>query len=166
MDFLFFDMFIPTYQVYAVRTNENRYAIFQVIDIEDGYYRIRYKTYEKYLPTVDITGHFRCLLLRDPLPPTKVELEPLLPPRSLQEYQEVVTGQVLDRVRAYDRLGLPESVKHADRKGIQFKQAVDVQASRLEFARLAPEAHRVGAGGAGSHPTLTCARDSTRSSME
>jgi hypothetical protein len=43
-----------------VRTNEGRYKAVQVVEVEDGFIRLRYRTYEKRLPTVQIKGGFSC----------------------------------------------------------------------------------------------------------
>lgn len=59
--FLFGDDFIEFRRVYAVRTNEGRYAVVQVIDIEDGHIRLRYKTFERRVLSVNIAGDFKCV---------------------------------------------------------------------------------------------------------
>ena len=53
------DQYQETKLVYGVRTNEDRYSVIQAIEVKDDYIRIRYRTYEKRLPRVDIIGGFR-----------------------------------------------------------------------------------------------------------
>jgi hypothetical protein len=54
------EMFIPSLAVYAVRTNERRIALVQVIDIEDDAVTLRYKTFGAADPVVKILGAFAC----------------------------------------------------------------------------------------------------------
>lgn len=61
LSFLFGDEFFEFRQVYAVRTNEGRYAIVQVTEIEDNHIRLRYKTFERRVLSVNITGDFQCV---------------------------------------------------------------------------------------------------------
>jgi hypothetical protein len=58
--FGFGDRYDERRYVYGVRTNEDRYAAIQVFKVEDHYIRIRYKTYEKFLPSLEIKGGFKC----------------------------------------------------------------------------------------------------------
>lgn len=55
------DLFKETRRVFAVRTNEGRYAVVQVVAVRLSSIQLRYRTYEKFLPTVEIHGDFRCL---------------------------------------------------------------------------------------------------------
>ena len=57
---LFGDRYRERLYVYGVRTNEGRYSAVQVVQVEDGFIRLRYRTFEKRLPTVQIKGGFRC----------------------------------------------------------------------------------------------------------
>jgi hypothetical protein len=61
LSFLIGNEFFEYKRVYAVRTNEGRYAIVQVVEIEDGYIRLRYKTFERRVLSVSISGHFKCV---------------------------------------------------------------------------------------------------------
>jgi len=54
------EMFIPSLAVYAVRTNERRIALIQVIDIDDDRVTLRYKTFGVTDPVVKIIGAFAC----------------------------------------------------------------------------------------------------------
>ena len=54
------EMFIPNLGVYAVRTNERRLAMIQVIDLEDDAITLRYKTFGVADPVVKILGAFAC----------------------------------------------------------------------------------------------------------
>ncbi len=54
------EMFIPGLAVYAVRTNERRLALIQVIDVDDGRVTLRYKTFGVADPVVKIVGAFAC----------------------------------------------------------------------------------------------------------
>ncbi len=54
------DRFAALQYTYAVRTNENRYAIVRVLDVGDNYIRLQYKTFENVTMSLDITGGFRC----------------------------------------------------------------------------------------------------------
>ena len=54
------EMFIPNLGVYAVRTNERRLAMIQVIDLEDDAITLRYKTFGVTDPVVKILGAFAC----------------------------------------------------------------------------------------------------------
>jgi len=49
---------IPTMLVYAVQTNEERYSIVQVVQVADSGIVVRYRTFEKALPVVQIVGGF------------------------------------------------------------------------------------------------------------
>lgn len=55
------DYFDETMRVFAVRTSEGRYAAFQAIKVDPRSIRLRYRTYEKFLPGVEILGEFSCL---------------------------------------------------------------------------------------------------------
>jgi len=48
-----------TMRVYGVRTNEDRYSLIQVVKVEDDFIGIRYRTYEKRVPKVEILGGFK-----------------------------------------------------------------------------------------------------------
>jgi hypothetical protein len=58
---LFGDAFFENQRVFAVRTNEGRFAIVQVTEIESSYLRLRYKTFERSALSVQITGDFKCV---------------------------------------------------------------------------------------------------------
>jgi len=47
--------------VFAVRTDEGRYSLMQVVKVDDDYIRIKYKTYDKPFPSVTILGTFKPL---------------------------------------------------------------------------------------------------------
>jgi hypothetical protein len=53
-------MFIPSLAVFAVRTNERRIALVQVIDLDDDTVTLRYKTFGISDPVVRILGAFVC----------------------------------------------------------------------------------------------------------
>jgi hypothetical protein len=57
---LFGDPFDEYDRVYAVRTNEGRYSIIQAIEVELDVIVLRYRTWEKRVPTLEIRGEFRC----------------------------------------------------------------------------------------------------------
>ncbi len=57
---VFGDRYRELLSVYGVLTNEGRYAAVQAVQVEDSFIRLRYRTYEKRLPTVQIKGQFRC----------------------------------------------------------------------------------------------------------
>lgn len=54
------EMFIPSLAVYAVRTNERRISLIQVIDLGDDTVTLRYKTFGLADPVVRIIGAFAC----------------------------------------------------------------------------------------------------------
>jgi hypothetical protein len=54
------EMFLPSMAVYAVRTNERRMALIQVIALEDDTVTLRYKTFGFADPVVKILGAFAC----------------------------------------------------------------------------------------------------------
>ena len=54
------EMFFPSFGVYAVRTNERRLTLIQVIDLEDDTVTLRYKTFGVADPVVKIVGAFAC----------------------------------------------------------------------------------------------------------
>jgi hypothetical protein len=144
VDYGFFDLVLPTYRVYAVRTNEGRYAAVQVVDIEDEFYRIRYKTYEKHLPSVEIQGRFRCLLLRDAPTLSDVEFAPIFAPRSLTEWRQAAADAVLERRHANAGPGISRHVTEARRREVQFKPEPPREKLRDQLLHLAPEAFGVG----------------------
>jgi hypothetical protein len=49
---------LPTLLVYAVQTNEERYSVIQVVQVTESSIVVRYRTYEKPLPVVQIVGGF------------------------------------------------------------------------------------------------------------
>lgn len=52
--------YLETHLVYAVKTAEGRYSVIQVAEVFDDRIRLRYKTYEKRLPSVLLRGEFAC----------------------------------------------------------------------------------------------------------
>jgi len=46
--------------VYGVRTNEDRWSAVQVIEVEDSFIRLRYRTWERPIPSVEIVGAWEC----------------------------------------------------------------------------------------------------------
>jgi hypothetical protein len=54
------EMFLPSLAVYAVRTNERRMALIQVIALENDTVTLRYKTFGVADPVVKIVGAFAC----------------------------------------------------------------------------------------------------------
>lgn len=80
LSFFFGDDFIENHRVFAVRTNEGRYAIIQVIDVEDSHIRLRYKTFERRVLSVNITGDFTCVKAFVPPKEAIVAFEPGLFP--------------------------------------------------------------------------------------
>jgi hypothetical protein len=144
IDLIFFELFIPTLNVYAVRTNENRYAVIQVVRVEDDYIRIRYKTFEKYLPTVEIQGNFRCLLLKDPVDIKHVEYIPHIPPLLASDWEDKVVDAVLDRAYRFDDIGVPEQARLKHLSVVRNRKAVSQDVLQRQFLRLAPDIARVG----------------------
>jgi hypothetical protein len=60
--FLLGDDVWETRRVYAIRTNEGRYGLVQATEIDDdGWVRLRYKTWETNQPAVSIVGEFQCV---------------------------------------------------------------------------------------------------------
>lgn len=76
--FFFGDPFHEFGWVYGVRTSENRFAVVQVIEVNNDYIRIRYRTYEKKLPIVQILGGFQCERVFDISRDIAVQFEPSL----------------------------------------------------------------------------------------
>jgi len=60
LDFFGFDEYLESGRIYGVRTNERRYAAVTVTEVTDSYIRLRYRTYEKRVPTLEIVGGFTC----------------------------------------------------------------------------------------------------------
>ena len=56
----FGDPFDESLLVYGVRTNEDRWAAVQAIEVTWDLIRLRYTTWEKPMPLVTITGGFSC----------------------------------------------------------------------------------------------------------
>lgn len=54
------DEYDESRRIYGVRTNEGRFAAVMVTQVTDDFIRLRYRTYEKRLPTLGITGGFTC----------------------------------------------------------------------------------------------------------
>jgi hypothetical protein len=52
-------IYIPTMLVYAVQTSEQRFSVIQVVEVKEDLIRIRYRTFEKPIPRVRITGEFK-----------------------------------------------------------------------------------------------------------
>ena len=52
--------YLEPHLVYAIRTAEGRYGVIQVAEVFDDRIRLRYKTYEKRLPSVQLRGEFVC----------------------------------------------------------------------------------------------------------
>lgn len=52
--------------VLAIRTNEGRYSIIQVTEIDDDWILVRYKTFETAQSSVQIYGNFRCIRFARP----------------------------------------------------------------------------------------------------
>ncbi|MCX7782722.1 MAG: hypothetical protein N2318_03650 [Meiothermus sp.] len=52
--------YLETRLVYALKTAEGRYSVVQVSEVFDDRIRLRYKTYEKPLPSVQLSGEFAC----------------------------------------------------------------------------------------------------------
>lgn len=83
------EMFIPSLAVYAVRTNERRIALVQVIDLEDDTVTLRYKTFGVADPVVKILGAFACparahgpVVLNDKIKVESVMTRPTIGPRA------------------------------------------------------------------------------------
>lgn len=57
---LFGDPYQESRRVYAVHTNEGRYSVVQAIGVEHDTIILRYRTWEKRVPTLEIHGEFRC----------------------------------------------------------------------------------------------------------
>ena len=57
---LFGDPFDETDIVIAVHTNEGRYAVVQAVEVDNASIRLRYRTWEKRVETLQITGDFQC----------------------------------------------------------------------------------------------------------
>jgi len=58
-DIFGFDTDDETKLVYGVRTNEDRYSLIQVVEVDDDFIRIHYRTFEKRVPKVEILGGFK-----------------------------------------------------------------------------------------------------------
>ena len=71
------DFFRETRSVFAARTNEGRYAAVRVVDIEDDFIRLQYRTYEKLVPSVHIKGDFVCEHPTRPPKDAAVTFEPV-----------------------------------------------------------------------------------------
>ena len=54
------DEYLESGRIYGVRTNERRYAAVTATELTDSFIRLRYRTYEKRLPTLAIIGGFTC----------------------------------------------------------------------------------------------------------
>jgi hypothetical protein len=61
--------FDETRLVFAVRTNDGRYAIVQAVQVDFNAITLRYRVWEKVMPSLQITGDFKCegLTVGDPL---------------------------------------------------------------------------------------------------
>ena len=59
-DFFGFDEYLESGRIYGVRTNERRYAAVMATEVTDDFVRLRYRTYEKRVPTLVIVGGFTC----------------------------------------------------------------------------------------------------------
>ncbi len=58
--------YLETRLVYAVKTAEGRYSVVQVVEVLDDRIHLRYRTYEKPLPSVALRGEFACDTWRFP----------------------------------------------------------------------------------------------------
>jgi len=59
------DLFKESLYVFAVRTDEDRYSAVRVTRVEQGYIQLQFRTYEKFVPKVEIAGGFHCERLFD-----------------------------------------------------------------------------------------------------
>lgn len=57
---LFGDPYRESRRVYAVHTNEGRYSVVQAVEVDHETITLRYRTWEKRVPTLEIRGEFRC----------------------------------------------------------------------------------------------------------
>ncbi|MGH2672013.1 MAG: hypothetical protein ACRDHC_03445, partial [Actinomycetota bacterium] len=70
-------MFDETMRVFGIRTNEGRWSAIQATEVEMGRIRLRYRTWEKRIPSVEIRGGWTCEGGFDlPIDPGSVIFEP------------------------------------------------------------------------------------------
>jgi hypothetical protein len=70
-------LFDETMRVFGVRTNEGRWSAIQVVEVDIGRIRLRYRTWEKRMASVEITGGWSCEPAFDlPIDPGTVVFEP------------------------------------------------------------------------------------------
>jgi hypothetical protein len=60
LDVLGPDEYKETRRIFGVRTNERRFAAVMATQVTGDFVRLRYRTYEKRLPTLEIIGRFDC----------------------------------------------------------------------------------------------------------
>ncbi len=54
------DDYFETFAIFAIKTSENAYGIFQAISVDENKFVIQYKTYKSNVYTIDFTGSFTC----------------------------------------------------------------------------------------------------------
>lgn len=70
-------LFDETMRVFGVRTNEGRWSAIQAVEVEMGRIRLRFRTWEKRIPSVEIRGGWTCEPGFDlPIDPGSVVFEP------------------------------------------------------------------------------------------
>jgi hypothetical protein len=97
-------MFDETMLVFGVRTNEGRWSAIQVVEAEMGRIRLRFRTWEKRMPGVEITGGWSCEPGFDlPVRPGSVVFEPsevLVPPGTSSDPRPDPCAAIDDRIRS------------------------------------------------------------------
>lgn len=56
------DDYFETFALFAIKTSDNAYGIFQVTSVDENKFVIQYKTYKSNIYTIDFAGSFRCPL--------------------------------------------------------------------------------------------------------
>lgn len=133
----------PTLNVYAVRTNEGRYAAVQAVEVSDSYIRLAFKTFEKRLPVLQILGDFPCEQVVAPPKGLEVLYEAVRPPKTVEERLGVLSQAVLSRATAdLGPEGMPLSLAAGRRlEGLEAQLPAALLAPRTLSAAGSPPAH-------------------------
>lgn len=132
------DRYAESLGVFAIRTNDERFAIVQAVEVDDGYLRLRYRTWEKRLPRVEITGRWACervSLLHPALSDVR-----FVPSRMLAAAPERVALAAFGRPRSEP---FPEAGPFAAKASIATRMP-DLGTIAAAFAELPLEDRRVG----------------------
>lgn len=54
------DDYFETFAIFAIKTSDNAYGIFQAISVDENKFVLQYKTYKSNVYTIDFTGSFKC----------------------------------------------------------------------------------------------------------